>query len=38
MGSPKQSDRDRVLKQIWDDVLSQPFEDYVKKFVMDRLQ
>lgn len=38
MGSPKKSDRDSVLKQLWDDVLSSPFEDYVKKFVKDRLQ
>ncbi|KAK1740411.1 hypothetical protein QTG54_008506 [Skeletonema marinoi] len=37
MGSTKQSDCDRMLKRIWDDVLSSPFDDYVKKFVKDRL-
>lgn len=38
MGSLKKSDCDSVLKRLWDDVLSSPFEDYVKKFVKDRLQ
>ncbi len=38
MGSVKKSDCDIVLKLLWDDVLSSPFDDYVKKFVKDRLQ
>ena len=38
VGPPKQSDRDSVLKQLWDDVLSSPFDEYAKKFVEDRLQ
>lgn len=37
MRSTKQSDCDSILKRIWDDVLSLPFDDYVKKFVKDRL-
>mmetsp|Transcript_8294 Transcript_8294/g.10555 ORF Transcript_8294/g.10555 Transcript_8294/m.10555 type:complete len:211 (+) Transcript_8294:3-635(+) len=37
MGSTKQSDCASVLKGLWDDVLSSPFDDYVNKFVKDRL-
>lgn len=38
IGSPKKNDCDTVLKRLWDDVLSSPFDDYVKKVVKDRLQ
>lgn len=37
MGSTKRSDCASALKRVWDDVLSSPFDDYVKKFVKDRL-
>ncbi len=37
MGSKHKSDCDNILKGIWDDILSSPFDDYVKKFVKDRL-
>jgi hypothetical protein len=37
MGSTHKSDCDSILKKVWDDILSSPFDDYVKKFVEDRL-
>lgn len=37
IGSAKQSDCASVLKGLWDDVLTSPFDDYVNKFVKDRL-
>ena len=37
MGSTKQNECASVMKSIWDDALSSPFDDYVKKFVKDRL-
>lgn len=37
MGSTHESDCDNIMKGIWDDILSSPFDDYVKKFVKDRL-
>jgi hypothetical protein len=37
MGSTHKSDCDNILKKVWDDILSSPFDDYVKKFVKDRL-
>ncbi|KAL7459409.1 hypothetical protein ACHAWC_011205 [Mediolabrus comicus] len=37
MGSTHKSDCDNILKGIWDYILSSPFDDYVKKFVKDRL-
>ena len=37
MGSTNKSDCDNILKKVWDDILSSPFDDYVKKFVKDRL-
>jgi hypothetical protein len=37
IGSTHKRDCDNILKKVWDDILSSPFDDYVKKFVKDRL-
>ena len=34
----EKSDHDSVLKRLWDDVLSRPFDEYTKNFVKDRLR